>query len=144
SPTNTSPIPITVTFSESVTGFVEGDITVGNGSVSNFTGSGTTYTFYVTPSTDGDITVDIAAGVAQIAAGSDNTAASQFSITYDGTAPANPENLSATAGDQQVTLGWNKSSEADLHKYNIYRDTSSPATTIIDSVVASLRQIHFM
>jgi len=39
-PTNTSPIPVTVTFSESVTGFLAGDITTSNGSVTNFSGSG--------------------------------------------------------------------------------------------------------
>ncbi|MEZ4705110.1 MAG: Ig-like domain-containing protein [Bdellovibrionota bacterium] len=87
SPTNTSPIPVTITFSESVTGFVVGDITMGNGSLSNFAGSGTTYTVDVTPSANGTVTVDVAGGVAQDAAGNNNTAASQFSITYDGSAP---------------------------------------------------------
>lgn len=63
-PTGTSPIPVTATFNESVTGFVLGDITVGNGSAVNFAGSGTTYTFDVTPSADGLVTVDIASDVA--------------------------------------------------------------------------------
>ncbi|MEZ4705111.1 MAG: Ig-like domain-containing protein [Bdellovibrionota bacterium] len=88
SPTNTSPIPVTITFSESVTGFVVGDITVGNGSLSNFAGSGTTYTVDITPSSDGTVTVNVAGGVAQDEAGNNNTAASQFSITYDGSAPS--------------------------------------------------------
>ena len=35
----------TATFSESVTGFVVGDITVANGTASNFNGSGSVYTF---------------------------------------------------------------------------------------------------
>ncbi len=43
--TGTSPIPVTATFSESVTGFDTGDITVGNGMPQNLSGSGTTYTF---------------------------------------------------------------------------------------------------
>ncbi|MCK4448885.1 MAG: fibronectin type III domain-containing protein, partial [Candidatus Marinimicrobia bacterium] len=41
----------------------------------------------------------------------------------------------AAAG--QITLRWNQNTESDLHKYNIYRDTLSPATTLIDSVVGS-------
>ena len=88
SPTNTSPIPMTATFSEAVTGFELVDITVGNGTADNFTaGSGTVYTFDVTPSDQGAVTVDVAAAVAQGAALNDNTAATQFSITYDSVAP---------------------------------------------------------
>ncbi|MBC3789513.1 Ig-like domain-containing protein, partial [Spirosoma utsteinense] len=82
-PTTTSPIPFTVTFSESVTGFVAGDVTVTNGTLSGFSGSGTTYTFNVTPSANGTVTVNVPANVAQDAAGNGNTAAaSQFTITY--------------------------------------------------------------
>jgi len=77
-PTNTSPIPMTATFSEPVTGFTIGAITVGNGVASNFLGSGTTYTFDVTPTADGLVTVDVAAAAAQDAAGNGNTAATQF------------------------------------------------------------------
>jgi hypothetical protein len=87
-PTNTSPIPVTATVSEAVTGFVVGDITVGNGTASNFVAvSGTVYTFNVTPTSQGAVTVDIAAGVAQDAAGNGNTPASQLSRTYDTVAP---------------------------------------------------------
>jgi len=84
--TSTSPIPFTVTFSETVTGFVAGDVTVGNGTISGFGGSGTTYTFSVTPAGNGPVTVSVSANVAQDPAGNGNTAASPFSITY--TAPA--------------------------------------------------------
>jgi len=80
--TGTSPIPFTVTFSESVTGFVAGDITPGNATITGFSGSGTTYTFNATPAANGAVTVNIAANVAQDVAGNGNTAASQFAITY--------------------------------------------------------------
>ncbi|MFC1620260.1 immunoglobulin domain-containing protein [Candidatus Neomarinimicrobiota bacterium] len=43
----------------------------------------------------------------------------------------------AEAGDQSINLTWSANSESDLHKYNIYRDTFSPATTLVDSVVGS-------
>ncbi|MEH3114781.1 MBG domain-containing protein [Pedobacter terrae] len=82
SSTSTSPIPFTVTFSESVTGFVAGDIIPGNATISGFSGSGTTYTFNATPTANGAVTINIAANVAQDAADNGNTAASQFSITY--------------------------------------------------------------
>ena len=86
-PTNTSPIPVTFTFSETVTGFEVTDITVSNGTAGNFSGSGDTYTADISPTSTGTVTVDVAANVAQDASGNDNTAATQFSIVYDNTAP---------------------------------------------------------
>ena len=78
---------ITVTFSESVSGFTADDITVANGTKGSLSGSGTTYTMDITPSSDGAVTVDVAANVAQDAAGNNNTVASQLSVLTDGTAP---------------------------------------------------------
>ena len=86
-PTNTSPIPVTINFSESVTGFTSGDITVSNGSVTNFLGSGTSYTADITPAANGAVMVNIASNAAQDAAGNGNTAATQLSRTYDNTQP---------------------------------------------------------
>ncbi|RLE45298.1 hypothetical protein DRJ25_05870, partial [Candidatus Woesearchaeota archaeon] len=86
-PTTTSPIPVTITFSENVTGFVVDDITVGNGTTSNFSGSDTTYTVDITPA-HGEVSVDVAGAVAQDNVGNENTAAPQFTIEYqDKTAP---------------------------------------------------------
>ncbi len=86
SPTEVSPIPVTITFSEAVTDFGLNDIAVTNGNMSNFNGSGTTYTGDISPSSPGIVTVNVAAGVAHDAAGNGNTAASQFSCNYNGTA----------------------------------------------------------
>ncbi|MEE9168108.1 MAG: Ig-like domain-containing protein [Candidatus Neomarinimicrobiota bacterium] len=97
SPTNVSPIPVTVTFSESVTGFSYTDVTVGNGSVSNFSGSGSIYRFDMTPTTDGVVTVDVPANAAEDAAGNGNAAATQFSVTYDATAPTTTISSTATS-----------------------------------------------
>jgi hypothetical protein len=78
----------TFTFNEDVTGFELGDISVANGAASDLSGSGAVYTATITPSADGSVTVDVAGGAAADAAGNDNTAASQFSVTNDETAPA--------------------------------------------------------
>ncbi|AII50599.1 hypothetical protein N008_01195 [Hymenobacter sp. APR13] len=89
STTTTTPIPFTVTFSENVSGFVAGDVTVINGSITgnavNGTSPGTVYTFTVTPATAGTATtVAVPANVAQDAAGNFNTAApASYSITYN-------------------------------------------------------------
>jgi len=63
-------------------------------------------------------------------------AATAIRIRVDGP-PTAPENLTATPGNQQITLRWNQNTESDLAKYRIYRDTSSPASTLIDSVVGT-------
>ncbi|WP_324679137.1 malectin domain-containing carbohydrate-binding protein [Hymenobacter sp. GOD-10R] len=84
-PTSTSPIPVVVMFSEIVTDFIPADVSVNNGTVTDFSsgGSGRTYTFNVTPAASGTVTVNIAANVAQDAAGNGNTAATPFSIQYN-------------------------------------------------------------
>jgi hypothetical protein len=84
SPTATTPLNFTFTFSESVAGFAVGDITVGGvgGTKSNFAGTGGVYTCDIAPTSGGAMTVDVAQGVCQDSAGNTNTAATQFSITY--------------------------------------------------------------
>ena len=71
------PFPITVTFSEAVTGFELADVVVGNGSASELQGSEATYIVTVTPTASGTVTVDVAAGAAQDSAGNLSEAADQ-------------------------------------------------------------------
>ena len=82
-----SPVPVTATFSEPVSGFTVDDISVGNGAASGFSGSDgvAVYTFDVTPTSLGEVTVDIAAGAATDGEGSGNAAAPQLflGIPYD-------------------------------------------------------------
>ena len=87
---NSTTLSYTVTFSESTSNFVVGDITVtgtangGSPEASNFAGSGTTYTFDVVKgSSDGTVIVSVAAGVATDAAGNDNTASDSCTFTID-------------------------------------------------------------
>jgi uncharacterized repeat protein (TIGR02543 family) len=91
-PTNTGPIQFTVVFSEAVTGFVAGDVTLsGPGSPSaSISGSGPTYTVNVTGmSGSGVVTATIAAGSVADAAGNNNTSSTSTdnSVTYDTVAP---------------------------------------------------------
>ena len=81
-----SPIAVTATFSEPVTGFNGDDVSVANGFASNFVGSGggAIYTFDVTPNAIGEVTVDIFGGAAEGAEGNGNIAAHlSFGIPYD-------------------------------------------------------------
>jgi hypothetical protein len=108
--TNTSPIPVTATFSEAVTGFTIDDLAAVNGTPGNFAAvSGTVYTLDVTPAGEGLVTVSLAAGLAQDAAGNSNAAAAQFSITYT-LPPPTIRSFSATwgkDGDTVVIAGTN-------------------------------------
>ena len=74
---------VTITFSEAVTGFEQSEITVTNGTVSSFSGSGTSYTVEITPSESGKVTVEVGADVAEDAAGNGNQAAGPFIIEAD-------------------------------------------------------------
>jgi hypothetical protein len=104
--TNASPILVTITFSEDVSGFTADDITVGNGSKGVLSGSGNSYAISITPVTDGAVTVDVAANAATDAAGNGSTAAAQLSRTYDGTAPAAPSVTSAAVVTNDAAPTW--------------------------------------
>ncbi len=76
-------------FSEPVTGFVVGDISVGNGAAGSFTPvtADQVWTAEITPSAEGEVTIDVAAAAATDAAGNPSTAATQATSVYDTSAP---------------------------------------------------------
>ena len=83
--TSTGRFQATFEFSDPVSGFVLGDIDVGNGTASNFAGSGRSYTADITPTANGDVTVDVAADAATDAANNGNTAAARATSIYTAT-----------------------------------------------------------
>ena len=107
----TAPVPLTVAlgapisatgaftvnavFSGMPTGFTLGDVLVGGGVAGNFAGSGTSYSFVVTPTGAGSVTVRIPAAAALDAEGDANLASSLLAVTV--TAP--PESLNPFADD---------------------------------------------
>jgi len=79
----TDSLVFTFQFSEPVTGFVAGDVSVTNGSAGTFTpADGDTFTLAVTPDSAGDVTVSVGGGAAQDAAGNDSVAASA-TVTFE-------------------------------------------------------------
>jgi len=75
-------LSVTFTASQSTTNFAAGDVVVSGGTLSNFSGSGTTYTATFTPSAEGATTIDVAVNTFTNAFGTNNTAATQFNWTY--------------------------------------------------------------
>ncbi len=86
-PVNTPTFPITITFSEDVSGFTVSDLFINNGTASNFAGGPTVFTADISASNFGTVSVDIPLGAAQDAAGNPSTAATQFTIMYASTEP---------------------------------------------------------
>ena len=80
---------VTFTLSESSTNFVAGDVTVSGGTLSSFSGSGTSYTATFTPTANasGTASISVAAGAFTDAVGNSNTTNS-LSISYDTIRPS--------------------------------------------------------
>ena len=97
--TITKPATVTVTFSQTVTGFDfdAGDLKVSAGTLSEFEGKGgdSVYTATLTPppNAEGEITLDVAANVAQ-SGSAGNKEASQFTVNYDTERPTTTITLS--------------------------------------------------
>ena len=77
----------TITFSETVSGFTQSDVSL-TGSAASITGwransANTVYTATITPTASGTVTIGVAANVATDAANNQNTAATSKSVTVD-------------------------------------------------------------
>jgi hypothetical protein len=96
-----------IQFSEIVTGLTIDELVISNGTAVSLRDMGpiapnlTIYEAVIEPAADGTITADLPANVAQDAAGNGNTAAPQFSITADLTAPTV---ASVTVSDADLRL----------------------------------------
>ena len=90
--TKDASISLTFISSKTTTNFVIGDISVTGGTLSNFTGSGTTYIAILTPTGSGSLViqetkVNVAEGAFSDSLGNSNIAATQFNWTYDNSPP---------------------------------------------------------
>ncbi len=99
STTNDPSIELTFTTSEPTLDFVVGDITVVNGVLSAFTGSGTTYTATFTPTGQGACTIGITSKQFN-----ENCATTQFNWTFDSTA-TRVTGVTSTKEDGAYTIG---------------------------------------
>ena len=91
---------ITITFSETVSDFVQADLTLtentAGATITAWTVStdGTTYTATITPTNSGDVTLSVAADVATDGAGNSNTAATSWTVEFD----LDPPTVTLTTG----------------------------------------------
>ncbi|MES9858897.1 MAG: Ig-like domain-containing protein, partial [Sedimenticola sp.] len=111
---NDATLSLTFTSSDATTNFAVGDISVVNGALSSFAGSGTTYTATFTPAADGAVTIDVNGSTFTDASANNNSAATQFNWTYDGTGPtmtitAAEVSDGDTSGDATLSLTFTSS-----------------------------------
>ena len=97
--TQTAAFNATITFSEAVSNFVQGDVSLSGtatASVTSFTTSdNTAYTATITPTSNGAVTIGVAADVATDAAGNSNTAATSVNVTVAVVASVQNRNTNA-------------------------------------------------
>ena len=129
SPTKSTSIPYTITFSEDVTGFDVSDLVVSNGTASNFAGSGKNYTVNINPTQNGFVKLTIPLGAAI-----EGNELVKDSIYYDNIAPTvNTKNDTVyldAAGDGLNTI-------ADINK------VSTDNYTATANLVLSLDKTSF-
>ncbi|MDC0871006.1 Ig-like domain-containing protein [Flavobacteriaceae bacterium] len=74
-------ISVTFTVNESTYNFVIGDVTVSNGSLSNFSGTGSLFTATFTPTTDGATSIQVLSNTFSDGVGNANTTSNTFTWT---------------------------------------------------------------
>ena len=118
---STSAFVVTAEFSEVVSGFVDSEVSVSNAEVTSFSSADSfTYSLEITPSGVGNISIDIAAGVAENLQFIGNTAAQQVQIAFDATAPT------VAISDEPATV-------STLAPFDIRVEFSEPVNDVIDT-----------
>ncbi|WP_041523728.1 tandem-95 repeat protein [Gilvimarinus agarilyticus] len=88
SPFNVESFDVQLSFGEDVAGFALSRLALTNASATFLTNlGGGNYRVRIKPTTDGEVIVGLPANVVQDVAGNTNTAATDLSLTFDGTAP---------------------------------------------------------
>ncbi|MDF7825439.1 Ig-like domain-containing protein [Pontiellaceae bacterium B12227] len=80
--TVTGSFSVDIGFSESVTGLTVGDLVVVNGSASGLSGSGTSWSATITPTSNGDVTITLPSDTVSDIDGHGNVASQTWLVTY--------------------------------------------------------------
>ena len=104
-------IALTFTVSESTYNFVVGDVTVSNGYISNFSGTGSLFTATFTPTTDGATSTQVLSNTFSDGVGNANTASNTF--TWTKTTEATDGLTSATASSSAYQIKQDYPSSTD-------------------------------
>ncbi|NKF50086.1 hypothetical protein G3R49_05820, partial [Shewanella sp. WXL01] len=111
SPTSESLVNLSIAFSSPVSGFDASDITLVNATKGAFTGADANYTLEVIPTLDGDVTIQLPAGMALDVADASisNEAASDLVFNYQSVAPAPTPSIAIGSPSALLTSSQNVS-----------------------------------
>ena len=130
SPTNVSPIPVTAVFSEPVTGLSASTFSLTNGTAANLaTDDNTTYTFDLTPNSEGAVRATIPVLSASDAAGNTNRSSNTLAATYDSVAPVLSELTPVPSSTRSFTPDVTVSS-SEIGTITYSGSCSAAATTV--------------
>ncbi|WP_436322591.1 Ig-like domain-containing protein [Vibrio cidicii] len=139
---------LTFTLSESATDFAEADVTVVGGTLSNFAGSGTSYTATFTPTADttSTATINVAANTFTDAAGNGNTAATQQSISVDTQTPSGHsvafgDTLYSNAEKTAASFGFSNAEVGASYSYTISSNNGGSSVTGTGTVTSASETI---
>jgi hypothetical protein len=143
SSTNAATIPVTAQFSEEVSGFDASAVTVTNGTVDNVatTTTDNEYTFDVTPSTEGEVTVQIAENAVSSASSSiGNVESNTLTFDWDRTAPTISDITVSDVGTSTATIGWT-TDEPTTGFVSYGTDSSYGASTTVESTASTTHSV---
>ena len=132
---------VTITFSESVTGFELEDIRVTNGTASNFIEiSPQEYTATITPEGIGEVRVEVPEEVAEDGAGNGNQAAEAFEVETKLAVSYQEESYTAREGGETVTVTVKLSQGWDEELVIPIRVTRPETTEVADYTLDGLQE----
>lgn len=137
--TNADTISVSAQFSEEVSSFDASSVTVTNGTVDNVatTTTDNEYTFDVTPTTEGDVTVQIAENAVTSASSSiGNVESNTLTFDWDQTAPIISDVAVSAVGTSTATITWT-TDEPTTGNVSYGTDTSYGASTTVESTAST-------
>jgi hypothetical protein len=143
SSTNAATIAVTAQFSEEVSDFDAGAVTVTNGTVDNVatTTTDNEYTFDVTPTAEGDVTVQIAENAVTSASSSiGNVESNTLTFTSDMTAPTISDVSVSAIGTSTATINWT-TDEPTTGTVNYGTDSTYGASTTMEDTASTTHSV---
>ena len=151
-PTKNASIPVTIAFSESVTGLEITDFQVSNGSLNTLSGAGTLYTVNLVATAEGTVSLNLPVNSAQDDAGNGNNVSNNYQHIYDLTPPVvtvtalqtvdDTPPLSGTVSDPLATVnvtvnGQTISATVAGNNWNVANDVINSLATGVYDVIAT-------
>jgi hypothetical protein len=141
STTNSTSIPVTVTFSESVNGFALSDIQTTNATTNGLSGSGASYTFNLVPNASGSVTAQIAADMATSSSSSIGSQASNvLTFTSNMVMPSISNIIATGMGSSTEQITWNTDTPGNTQVF--YGTTASyGSSSTLDTTASTTHSV---